>query len=485
MQPGAVLTSLLSVAAAAGVWCWSRYELGRMEWQLRAKAGKPAAAATPADSNASPTTLEAAAVIQKRVVDMENRLRDLEKENAGLRQKLAEALEAAKPPPTPDEVATRLVTLRELAFRSTPKWVAATPEDILQRAAAHAADGITPEAGAARVRGYLAMGFVAEPFDYRLAISSLAGTKSGGFYDKATGQFFYQQDASLARSDSRDAFAGALLPALLAQNFPTAALPSGAPDNDDAARAAQALIFGDANFTRVRFSIGDQLNSNFDRGQAPAVPPPSPNAPQFLYEVWKWADDSGNLFVQSLHSRGGLPAVNAAYQRMPQSTAEIMHPEKLHLANPPFAPVNVALADTTVAGIAPLFTNVAGELGAYFLIRAFADVDLSTAATEGWAGDRYCIWPGSAEHGDHLLWRTAWTRPEDAKEFFDAMRRVVMQRRHIPWQKEYDIAPDQFHVDDPHRIIRLRRHGGGKLVTLIDATDPAFAKTMDEKFPAD
>jgi len=76
-----------------------------------------------------------------------------------------------------------------------------------------------------------------------------------------------------------------------------------------------------------------------------------------------------------------------------------------------------------------------------------------------------------------VLWRTVWASEKDAAEFFDAMRRGLMQRHHIPWQKEYDSTPGQFRVDDPHRIIRLMQKGS--TVTLIDATDLGFASTLE------
>src|SRR5688572_17608620 len=183
MHPGAVLTSLLALATAAGVWCWSRYEMRGFDASLVHKA----------------------AVLQSRQ-------QELEQENTALKQKLAEALEAAKPPPTPDEVATRILTTRELVFRRVPKWTPSTAEEIIKRLSSRAVANLTPEAAEARMRAAVAMGFVASPFDYREAIASLAAMKSGGYYEPETGKFYYQSEASLARADSREVFAGALLP---------------------------------------------------------------------------------------------------------------------------------------------------------------------------------------------------------------------------------------------------------------------------------
>ena len=462
MHPGAVLSSLLSLAAVAGVWCWSRYE---RQGDTRRKQQESA---------------EVSASLRRSDEDHKAALAKLEQENATLRQQLAEAIEAAKPPPKPAEVAARVLAVRELAFRLKPVWEPSTPEEITKLLSSQAITGLTPEQADARMRACVAMGWVSTRFDYSAALTGLAAMKPGGFFEPGTGKFYYQSEASLARADSREVFAGAVLPMLLEQNFGSVA-PPPEPGNDDELLARKALALGDANFTRVQFSIGDPMHTNFNRGQAPATPPPSPNAPAFLTALWKWSEDAGNLFVQSLHRKGAFAAVNNAYRRPPRSSAEILHPETLYLADPPFVPVSVNLSDTDVNGITALLTNVAGEIGAYEHVRTFADVDYATIATEGWAGDRYALWAGSKEHGDHLLWRSVWTTEKDAREFFDALRRGVMQRHLIPWQKEYDVSPDQFRVDDPHRIIRLRRFD--KTVTLLDATDATFAKALEEKFP--
>jgi hypothetical protein len=461
MHPGAVLTSLASLAAAAGVWCWMRYE----GWLLE-RSGLRVTAEDRAREAAAQR--DSAAALEK-----------LQQENTELRRQLADALEAAKPPPSPGEVAAKVLAVRELAFSRVPVWTPAPADDIMARLSAGAAAAVPPEAAAARMRACLAMGFVADAFDYSAAMAGVAAMKPGGFYDAASGRLYYQSEATLDRADSRQTFAGALLPVLLAQNFADAS-PPPEPDNDDDALAAQCLFSGDANFARVQYSIGDRLRSNYDRGQGPAVVPPSANAPQFFQETWKWSEDAGNLFVQALHAKGGHHAVNQAYLRPPRSTAEILHPEKLYLASPPFAPVRVAFPDMTVNGAAPLLHNVAGEWGVWFLLRIYADVDTASAASDGWAGDRYAVWPGSQEYGDHVLWRSVWMTGEDAQEFFEAQRRILMQRHLIPWQKEYDTAAGRFHVDDPHRVIRLARTE--RTVTLLNATDPAFAKAAEGKF---
>lgn len=469
MHPGALLALLLSAAAAGGAWCWLLYERQGDGRERKNAAQRQAAALTAKDQ-------EREALLVQMKKEKQADVDKLQAENSDLRRQLADALEASKPPPTAADIAERVRSVRDLAFARVPEFVAVPSEEILQRLANAAVASLTPEQSEARVRAARAMGFVDQEFDHRSAVVNLAQAKPGGFYDAAAGRLYYQSDSSLARADTRELFASAVLPVLIAQNFPP---PAGEPDNDDALLAAQALARGDASAARVKFSLSDQARTNFDKGQAPA-PPPQPAGPQFMVELWKWSEDAGNLFVQALQQKGGLPAINAAHARPPRSTAEILHPDDLYLAATPFQPVPVNFPDPAVNGTAPLFSNVAGEVLSYFLIRKTHPVDEAEAATVGWAGDRYLVWPGDKTHGDHVFWRTEWRTEKDAEEFFAAMRAGLMSRHLIPWQAEYDAAPQQFRVDDPHRIIRLRR--AGQSVTLLDATDAAFAKAAEEKF---
>ncbi len=542
MNPGAVLVCLLAAGTGVGIWCWSLSQKNAPPGTVR----PPDAVTTVAPrSNAEPDTLKAAEVIRKNYLADQPRLREMEKENRALRKELAKVLgaevapdpanagpegtpgEAAlaedtgpittmegvaairktataqedrmqefmrdnsrlrkqiedemvarQPPPLPGEVASRVAAARELAFRQVPAFEGLPTEEIIRRIQAKVTAAVKPEVADARVRASLAMGFVGEPFDYLAALTGTLALKPGGVEEK--GVFYYEADASLTRSDSRAAFATALMPVLLAQNFPPAALPLLETDNDDEARALLAMVLGDSSLTRLRLTLAEQVPGGYDRGQAPANPQPSANVPQYLVDLWKWAESAGNLFVQTLHQKGGFAEVNKGWAHPPRSTAEILHQDTLYNMEKPFTPVKVTFPDLTVNGETPFFTNVAGEVASYWMVRTFADVDYASTATEGWRGDRYAVWRGPSEHGDHVLWRSEWATPGDAREFFDAIRRGLMERFEIPWQKEYDAIPNEFRVDDPHRVIHLSLRGTS--VVLINASDPAFAAVMDEKF---
>ena len=465
--------NLVSIAAVVGVILWREHS-----WQIRmrqALEASPASAAAPAmvEGNES-RLLENNAVLQKQLVAAESRLSGMTAEVDRLKQ----ALEAAKPPPTPDALATQFKELRGLAFDPPAQWSAVPLETILDKVKTLVEAQLPVESSQSRTRAALAMGFHSEPFDYLGAVVSLAQMTTGGFYDAPANAFLYREEAALTRADGREAFIGGLASALTTRKAGSAGNLYD-PADDDAALAIRSLMSGDANASRVRYSLADQLNLNFDRTGAPAAPPPNYSAPVYLAELWKFSQDKGSQFIEVLAGQGGNAAVDAAYTRPPASSAEILHPEELYLANPPFQPVTVTFADTVVSGQSPYFTNVAGEIGSYIALRSWLGVDEATAASEGWAGDRYAIWPGPDGVGDHVFWKTVWRTAKDAQEFFDQMRRVQMQRFSIPWRKEYDAVPKQFSVDDPRRIIRLSVNPETNTVTLLNATDPAFAAAME------
>jgi len=414
-------------------------------------------------------------VLQKKLVAAETRLSTLTAEVQTLKQ----AAEAAKPAPTPADLAKKLAEQRGVAFNPEPKWEPVAMEIILNKVKASVDAQLPVALGEARSRAAVAMGFTSEPYDYPAAAISLAQMTNGGFYDSATKQFFYREEASLARADGREAFIGGLASALTLQKAGGGS-PWRETPNDDEALAVRSLSSGDANATRVRFSIADQLNLNFDRSGAPAAPPPNYSAPAYLAEIWKFSQDKGSLFIESLAGRGGNPAIDAAYQRPPRSSAEILHPEELYLANPPFQPVAVEIPHPDLNGVAPYYLNTAGEFGTYIALRSWLNMDEAAQASEGWAGDRYAIWAGEAGYGDHVLWKTVWRTPQDAKAFFDLFRRVLMQRFSIPWRREYDATPGQFRVDDPRRVLRLTLGADGTSVSFSHATDPASAAILEK-----
>lgn len=482
MHPATLLAFLTSLAAVGGSICWNAFK----DTQRLSAAGDPSNLQRAADGSIMQPLPELSAgtvgdgptgTLQKQVQRLEDQNQLLQKENQDLRQRLARELEAKTPPPTPAELAEQLAKLRKLEFK-TPVTFATKPLDEIQSAVgAEVASRISPEAGTARGKAYQAMGFVPDTFDYRQAMQETLGSQLISIYDSKTNNSTFQNDAELRRIDGRDVAISAAHRALQAQYFAGANPLPVESANDDADCALRALAIGETSYYRVSWTLQDSLVNLMDQGSPPTMASPG-SAPLFFTEQYKFCADQGKSFVETLLMRGNEPFLNNAYQRPPASTAEILHPD-LYLANPPFQAAKIELPEVSINGAGPYFKNVAGEFSIYLMFRQFVSADLALRVSDGWAGDAYATFSGPPQYGDHVLWKTSWRTPEDGQEFFDGMKRILMQRLTIPYQKEYD-QERAFVVNDPHRQLRLRQSPDKLSVTLVNTTEAAAADALDK-----
>jgi hypothetical protein len=123
----------------------------------------------------------------------------------------------------------------------------------------------------------------------------------------------------------------------------------------------------------------------------------------------------------------GWPAVEKLYtDSPPQSTEQILHPEKWLTREAPTAfewprfEKIAALKDWEL-----LDDNVLGEFQwrSIFKEQGFAKEAESAAA--GWDGDRYAVFNRKNSNATLLLLRTRWDSEKEAREFADVYRRVL------------------------------------------------------------
>jgi len=149
--------NLLAFASIAGVLFWREHV-----WQTRlqqAPASHPAPALPkevttdlPAESMALRAEGE---VLRKKLTDTESRLSTLTAEV----QNLKKAAEAAKPPPTPGDLAQQLKTQRGLAFDPEPTWEPVAMDAILEKIKTQVEAQLPLPVAEARSRAAVAMGF--------------------------------------------------------------------------------------------------------------------------------------------------------------------------------------------------------------------------------------------------------------------------------------------------------------------------------------
>ncbi len=261
-------------------------------------------------------------------------------------------------------------------------------------------------------------------------IAELLSEQVAAFYDSESHELRTFEGLNLNRNVERMIVAHEVVHALQDQNFDLSALALDRRDDDDRALASSALVEGDANYHmgiylrahfRMRDFFGD-LRFLFSHQTDKLL-----SAPVYLRETLLFPYQEGQRFVAELCARGGVEALNQAFARPPQSTEQVLHPEKYLSGGD--APKPVAIRLKPAPAWRWVHANTVGELGLRAHLTPLLGAERAARAAEGWGGDRYVVYEIQApSEGWVLVWRTVWDTPADAREFFDAMESAFRDR---------------------------------------------------------
>ena len=148
-------------------------------------------------------------------------------------------------------------------------------------------------------------------------------------------------------------------------NFDIGGLSEGLKGNQDRRRALRALVEGDASVTEYLYSVkyfDEQQQQEAQEEAADVDISAYLEAPLFIQRTIAFPYVDGPQFVVSLIQQSGdFSLVDAAFEDLPASTEQIIHPEKYRVEEP----VKVSLPDIGSRlgeGWAELDRDVAGEL---------------------------------------------------------------------------------------------------------------------------
>ncbi len=288
-----------------------------------------------------------------------------------------------------------------------------------------------------------------------------------GFYRHDQGKLYVVSKTGLPGVGERITFAHEFDHALQDQNFPVFKDQQGILDESDEILARQAIYEGDATllmtlWAAAHFGPQDML-AYIALSADPAAQAVLNRTPPFLRDLLLYPYTTGLSFVQAAQLRGGWPAVDDLYRRMPVSTEQILHPEKYAADE---APVKVALPDDLAHQLGDGWTvpleDTLGELQIQDWLResGVKPAD-ATAAAAGWGGDRLAVAKGPAGAWGVVI-DTAWDTAADASEFADAATTAIGGLSH------------------PSRISAP----GGKHVTVLVASSDDALLALDIVFGA-
>lgn len=287
-----------------------------------------------------------------------------------------------------------------------------------------------PEYVAATDRLYKALDLIPADADLRELTLDLLSGGVAGFYRDDQNTLYVVSSANPLGVNERITFAHEYDHALQDQNTDVFSEQEGILDQTDRILARQALYEGDATLLMTQWSTENfdlsDLSELIALSNDPEAAALLARMPAILRETLLFPYTTGLQFVLPIQAQGGWEAVDDLYDRMPESTEQILHPEAYQAGE---RPVQVDLP-TDFAGDLGTGWDLAledtfGEFQIGILLRE-AGVSASTAApaAEGWGGDRLAVLEGPDESWA-VVFESAWDSERDADEFRDAAETVV------------------------------------------------------------
>ncbi|HEY2945927.1 MAG TPA: hypothetical protein VGN09_26080 [Vicinamibacteria bacterium] len=312
----------------------------------------------------------------------------------------------------------------------------------------------------------VAFGLLAPGTDLRGVRARLLEENVAGFYDERPGKkqlYAVSEDRRLTPTNQL-VLSHELRHALQDQYANVHdAIPASVGDFDDRRIAYLSLLEGDATLVMERFLLRRVPGMEDAELSGLSMPTPAvPGAPKVLADQLVLPYIVGRDFARAVWQRGGWDAIKAAWSRPPESSEQVLHPEKFFAREAP-RPVDISYAPP---GATLVNEGVLGELLTRTLLGEGSD-----AAAAGWGGDRFRVWDVGGR--SLLVWRSVWDGPADLAEFKQALLGRLAAERTPAGER----GPFRLFANAPWRFAAGEVAGGVVLVSSDDdrAFDAALA----------
>ena len=280
------------------------------------------------------------------------------------------------------------------------------------------------------IRVLAALDFVPRDYDLLGFLIDLYSAEVVGLYDDEADTLYVIEDAGQIDAGDFDilarvTYAHEYVHGLQDEHFDLDAFADNEALNDDEFLARLSLVEGDASLAMNRY-LFDQLDFLSDEDlellEGEPAEDPVESAPSIIRETFDFPYTYGLDFVFVLQ-QGGWEAVDAAFADPPQSTEQILHPEKYFSRDEPQVVSLPPLTDTLGSGWRHIDTETLGEFQTAVYLAQQIDRATADIAAQGWDGDQYALY---ARDGDDLMvYQSVWDSPEDRREFVAAYTRYL------------------------------------------------------------
>ncbi len=294
-----------------------------------------------------------------------------------------------------DGILDEVSLLRGLAIRHTVPAVRHSRDQILAYVSQRIAEEYPDQALEREARLLKHLGLIPQQLDYRGTLKDFVTAQVAGYFDPHKDRFVLA--SWLANLMQRPIIAHELTHALQHQHFDLRSALKRIPENDDATIARSAIIEGDATITMVVHMMQgldikalaaavDEMASKI--AHAPTLT--ARHVPHYMRQGLTFPYVGGLKLLMKAMRAKGFPGIDALHRKTPQSTEQLLHPER-YPNDKPIA-VDFRLPTKNLGGYKVVLRNRLGELGMRFLVSPLGDQDaLAKRLTKGWGGDRYAF----------------------------------------------------------------------------------------------
>jgi hypothetical protein len=323
---------------------------------------------------------------------------------------------------TMEEIEAEIEELRELESSAPITRTLMTQEELTAYMEARFAEDYPPEEVADDVLVLATFDFVSRDFDLLQVLLDFYSSEILGLYDDELNRFYIITSGEFDLRN-RITHAHEYVHGLQDQNLGLDEFVDGDKLTDDELLARLALVEGDATLAMSEYLLANL--SELSAGELATLAAEDPEGyeesmaatPAIIRETFSFPYRYGLDFV-SLLQEEGWGAVDAAYADPPQSSEQILHPEKYFSRDEPQIIALPPLTDTLGAGWRLVEAETLGEFQTNLYLAQQVEQSTADLASQGWDGDQYAVY---ANDGAVLLaLSSVWDTQADQEEFVSA-----------------------------------------------------------------
>ena len=262
----------------------------------------------------------------------------------------------------------------------------------------------------------------------------------------------------------------------------------GTEDNSDRRRAITALIEGDASLVEIiyRLRVFDDRQRQMHMEESQAADLSAYRAaPALIQRTVAFPYFEGANFAIGMYQlNGDFAAIDQAYDALPESTEQILHPELYGVDSP----LEITMPDLTTIlgdGWSEVDRDVMGELFLAALLQAILPTGEANQAAAGWGGDSYILLEDDMG-SEALVSVSVWDTLEDAEAFSSALMQyfqVVTEAKQWEEQEAGDGA-SAHRISSGSTAVEVRSESGQVSLTVavdLDTVDDIVTALMESE----